>query len=127
MWQTIISIVPETLKSIFGIVDQVVVDKDKANQIKLEVLTTLAGKGATSWLAANAFAMAMLVNFGLVVVLELFGRQVPDWSLLIALLWLAGPVLNTLSKETIGKIMEVFHEYGNNKAGDNSPAAKTGG
>lgn len=107
MWDKILNAVPDFIKGVFGIVDKAVTDKDEANKIKLEILTTLAGKGATSWLAANAFSMAMLVNFSLVVVLSLLGRPVPEWSILIALCWLAGPLLNTLSRETIGKIVEM--------------------
>ena len=107
MWESLLNAVPDFVKGVFGIVDQAVTDKDKNNEIKLEILTTLAGKGATSWLAQNAFAMAMLANFGLVVGLSLFGKSVPEWSLIVALLWLAGPLLNSLSKETIGKIIEL--------------------
>ena len=130
MWETIISAVPDFFKGLFGIVDQAVTDKDKANQIKLEILTTIAGKGATSWLAANAFPLAMLANFGLVTVLSLLGRDVPEWALIIALAWLAGPLLNVLSKETIGKLVELVKGFKNeqrkNKAADNSSANKGG-
>ncbi|MFA5321968.1 MAG: hypothetical protein WC373_04785 [Smithella sp.] len=111
MWEKILTAVPDFIKGIFGIIDQTVTDKDAANQIKLEVLTTIAGKNATSWLAANAFPLAMLLNFGLVVSLSLFGRTVPEWALLVALLWLAGPLLNVLSTETIGKIIELVKNY----------------
>lgn len=111
MWEQILTAVPDFIKGLFGIVDKAVTDKDAANQIKLEILTTIAGKGATSWLAANAFPLAMLLNFGLVVSLSLFGRPVPEWSILVALLWLAGPLLNTLSKETIGKLLELVKQY----------------
>ncbi|MDD5110855.1 MAG: hypothetical protein PHI63_06645 [Patescibacteria group bacterium] len=123
MWTSILSAVPDFIQRVFGVVDQVVTDKDKANEIKLEVLTTLAGKGATSWLAKNAFSMAMLTNFGMVVVLSLFNRPVPDWALIVALLWLAGPLMNVLSKETIGRIMEVFHDT-KQRAGADTPAPK---
>jgi len=130
MWESLISAIPDTVKSIFGIVDKAVTDKDEANKIKLEILTTLAGKGATSWLAQNAFSLAMLVNFGLVVVLSLLNRDVPEWALIIALAWLAGPLLNTLSKDTIGKIVTLAREFRNERkqkqAGINSPAHKKG-
>lgn len=109
-WTGILSAVPDFVKGLFGIVDQAVTDKDRANEIKLEILTTLAGKGATSWLAQNAFALAMLANFGLVTVLELIGKQVPEWALIVALLWLAGPLLNTLSKETVEKISQLVND-----------------
>lgn len=111
MWETILNAVPDFIKSIFGIIDKTVTDKDVANQIKLEVLTTIAGKNATSWLASNAFPLAMLLNFGLVVSLSLFSRPVPEWALVVALLWLAGPLLNVLSKETIGKIVELVKNF----------------
>lgn len=125
MWQSIIAALPDAVKSVFGVVDKLIPDKDKAAQIKLEILTTVAGKGATSWLAQNAFALAMLANFGLVIVLSLIGKPVPDWSLLVALLWLAGPLMNTLSKETLGKLMELYHDSRTAKtAGDNTPAKK---
>jgi hypothetical protein len=132
MWDKIINILPDFVKGIFSTVDQLVVDKDAANQIKLEILTTVAGKGATSWLAQNAFSLAMLANFGMVVVLSLIGRTVPEWSIFVALIWLSGPLLNTLSKETLGKIIELVKDFKNEqrkqtKAGDISPATKTGG
>lgn len=129
MWDKLINVLPDFVKGIFGTVDQLVIDKDKANEIKMEILNTIAGKGATSWLAQNAFSLAMLVNFGLVVVLSLLNRTVPEWSIIIALAWLAGPLLNSLSKDTIGKIIEMAKEFNANKkqAGDNSPANKTGG
>jgi len=113
MWEKILTAVPDFIKGLFGIIDQAVTDKDAANQIKLEVLTTIAGKNATSWLASNAFPLAMLLNFGLVVSLSLFGRNVPEWALLVALLWLAGPLLNVLSKETLGKIIELVKNFQN--------------
>lgn len=111
MLENLINAVPDFVKGLFGIVDQAVTDKDRANELKVEILTTLAGKGATSWLAQNAFSMAMLANFALVVTLSLLGRVVPEWALIIALVWLAGPLLNTLSKETIGKIMELAKSF----------------
>jgi len=111
MWQSILTLMPDFIKRTFDVVDAAVTDKDAANQIKLEILTTIAGKGATSWLAQNAFPLAMLLNFGLVVSLSLFSRPVPEWALLVALLWLAGPLLNVLSKETIGKIIELVKAY----------------
>ena len=126
MWVNLINAVPDFIKSVFGIVDKAVTDKDENNKLKVEILTTLAGKGAASWLAANAFSLAMLANFALVVVLSLFNRQVPNWSLIIALLWLAGPLLNTLSKDAISKIMEIYHES-KHKDDDNSSSPKTGG
>jgi len=130
MWEGIISAVPDFFKGVFGIVDQAVTDKDAANKIKLEILTTLAGKGATSWLAQNAFSLAMLVNFGLVVVLSLLNRDVPEWALIIALAWLAGPLLNTLSKDTIGKIVTLAKEFRSERkqhqAGADIPAKKKG-
>lgn len=128
MWDTILTAVPDFFKGLFGIVDQAVTDKDKANQIKLEILTTIAGKGATSWLAANAFPIAMLSNFGLIVVLSLLDRAVPEWALIVALAWLAGPLLNVLSKETLGKIMEIAKDFKreqkNKPAGGDSPTTK---
>ena len=132
MWDKIINILPDFVKGIFSTVDQLVVDKDAANQIKLEILTTIAGKDATSWLAQNAFPLAMLVNFGLVVVLSLLNRDVPEWALIVALAWLAGPLLNVLSKETISKIIEFSKGFKDeqrkrNEAGDHSSAQKTGG
>lgn len=130
MWEGIISAIPDFFKGVFGIVDKAVTDKDEANKIKLEILTTLTGKGATSWLAQNAFSLAMLVNFGLVVMLSLLNRDTPEWALIIALAWLAGPLLNTLSKDTIGKIIELAKEFRSerksNKAGGNPPAKQGG-
>ncbi len=121
-WQAILTAVPEFLKGAFGIIDQAVVDKDRANEIKLELVTTLAGKGASSWLAQNAFALAMLLNFAVVMIMTLIGRQPPDWALIIALVWLAGPLLNALSKDTLGKIFELVE-----KTRADKPATKQGG
>jgi hypothetical protein len=124
MWENLINAVPDFIKGVFGIVDQAVTDKDENNKLKVEILTTIAGKGATSWLAANAFSLAMLTNFGLVVVLSLLNRTVPEWSIIIALAWLAGPLLNSLSKDTIGKILDMAKEFNakQKQASDNSPA-----
>ena len=131
MWQSILSIMPDFIKRTFDVVDQAVTDVDAANQIKLEILTTIAGKGATSWLAQNAFSMAMLANFGMVVVLSLIGKSVPEWSIFVALIWLAGPLLNSLSKETLGKIIELVRDFQDEQkrkqADNNLSAAKTGG
>lgn len=110
MWDNLINAVPDFIKSVFGIVDKAVTDKDENNKLKVEILTTIAGKGATSWLAQNAFAIAMLSNFSLVMILSLLGKTVPEWSLIIALAWLAGPLLNVLSKETVGKIVELVKQ-----------------
>lgn len=111
MWETILTALPDFIKSAFGIIDKAVTDKDAANQLKFDLVMTIAGKGATSWLAANAFSMAMLANFGLVVVLSLIGKTVPEWSIFVALIWLAGPLLNTLSRETLGKIIELVKDF----------------
>lgn len=111
MWEQLLTAVPDFFKGLFGIVDQAVTDKDKANQLKVDILMAIVGKGATSWLAANAFTLAMLTNFALVIILSLLNRAVPEWSLLVALLWLAGPLLNVLSKETLGKIIELVKGY----------------
>lgn len=131
MWTVISAILPDFIKRAFDVVDQAVTDKDANNKIKLEILTTIVGKGATSWLAANAFSLAMLANFGLVIVLSLIGKTVPEWSIFVALIWLAGPLLNTLSKETLGKIFELVKDFNREQrkqkqAGDNSPAKQGG-
>jgi hypothetical protein len=72
----------------------------------------------------------MLLNFGLVVSLSLLNRTVPEWSLWIAFLWLAGPLLNVLSKETLGKVLEIVKNFANEQkqkqAGSNPPATKKG-
>lgn len=130
MWEIISSVLPDFIKSAFGIIDKTITDKDAANQLKFDLVMTLAGKGASSWLAANAFSIAMLANFGMVVVLSLIGKTVPEWSIFVALVWLAGPLLNTLSKETLGKIIELVKDFKNEqkrKPADNSSANKTGG
>jgi len=132
MWTVISGILPDFIKRAFDVVDQAVTDKDENNKIKLEILTTISGKGATSWLAANAFSLAMLANFGMVVVLSLIGKTVPEWSIFVALVWLAGPLLNTLSKETLGKIIELVKDFNREQrkqksAGENTSATKTGG
>lgn len=107
MWTEAIAAIPEAVKSIFGIVDKCVVDKDRANEIKLSVLEGVMGTGSQHWLQANAFSIAMLVNYGMVITLTLTDRAVPEWALLVVLVWLAGPLINGLSKDTIGKLIEL--------------------
>jgi hypothetical protein len=106
-WTEIIPSAMEQLGKLFGIIDKSVTDKDEANKLKLETLKAVVGTGSTNWLQANAFSIAMLCNYAMVVSLTLMGKAVPEWSIVVALAWLAGPLLNGLSKETVGKLMEM--------------------
>ena len=110
-WSGRVSAIPDAIKGIFNVVDQAVTDKDKSNEIKLSVLQAITGQGSTHWLQANAFFVAMLVNYGMVVALSLLGKPVTEWSLIIALAWLVGPLLNGLSRDTIGKIIELAKQH----------------
>jgi len=119
LWGILAGSIPDALKGAFGIVDQLVTDKDQANALKAGLAETYAGKGSQYWLQANAFSLAMLANLGMVITLHFMGGDIPVWSLTIALLWLAGPLLNVLSKETIGKVVEMVKEYYKQKEGKN--------
>ncbi len=110
-WTGIVSAVPDAIKGIFNVLDQAITDKDKANEIKLSVLQAVTGQGSNHWLQANAFSIAMLGTYAMVVSLTLLGKAVPDWALLISLAWLAGPLLNGLSRDTIGKLTEIIKQH----------------
>ena len=111
MWTDLITPVSDALKSVFGLIDKAIPDKDKANEMKLDMAKAVMGIGSTNWIQANAFSIAMLVNFGFLVTMDILGKTAPVWSVWVALAWLAGPLLNTLSKETLGKIIELVKEY----------------
>ena len=83
-------------------------DKDEANKLKLETLKAVAGTGSTNWLQANAFSIAMLGNFYLMIVLVWMEKPVPKLSTLLVLAWAAGPLLNSLRKETLDKLMQIW-------------------
>jgi len=108
MWEQLLNVLPESLRSMFGIIDKIVPDKDKANQMKLSLFAMIQGQTAKYWLPSNAFSMVMLCNYGMIAYLTVMGMDVPEWALWLAGAWLLGPLLNTLSKETIGKLGELI-------------------
>lgn len=107
MWDKVIGAIPDSLKSIFGLIDKVVPDKDRANELKLEAVKVMAGHGSEYWLVAHAFTIAMLTNYGLVVVLTILQREVPLWTLIVALLWMTGPLINMLGRDTVKTIVDI--------------------
>ena len=106
-WSGVVSAIPDAIKSVFGLIDKAVPDATERDKIKLSILQGVMGVGSSSWLQANAFSIAMLCNYAMVVSLTLMGKAVPEWSIVVALAWLAGPLLNGLSRETVGKLMEM--------------------
>ena len=106
-WTEIIPSISESVGKLFGIIDKAVPDVTERDKLKVELLKGVMGTGSSHWLQANAFSVAMLVNYGMVTALTLLGKSVPEWSIIIALAWLAGPLLNGLSRDTIGKIIEL--------------------
>ena len=104
----LITAIPDALKSIFGLIDKAVPDRDKAYQMKFDLFAMIQGQTAKYWLPSNAFSMVMLCNYGMIAYLTVMGMDVPEWALWLAGAWLLGPLLNTLSKETIGKLGELI-------------------
>jgi hypothetical protein len=115
MWDKVISAIPDTLKSIFGLIDKAVPDATKANELKLEAVKIVSGHNSSYWLVANAFTIAMLINYALVMTLCILNREIPQWSLIVALLWLAGPLINMLGKDTVGTVIDMAKDYQKNK------------
>lgn len=112
-WTTIINAVPDTLKSIFGLIDKAIPDRAKADEMKHELFKIVQGQVATHWLPANAFTIVMLCNYGLVMWLTITGKDVPEWALWIFGAWVLGPLLNVLSRETIAKLGEIIKSWKN--------------
>lgn len=110
-WSTVISAVPETLKSLFGLIDKVVPDRAKADEMKFELFRVVQGHAAAHWLPANAFTIVMLCNYGLVMWLTITRQDPPEWALWVFGAWVLGPLLNTLSRETIAKLGEIIKSW----------------
>ncbi|MFB1502004.1 hypothetical protein [Thiocapsa sp. N5-Cardenillas] len=98
-WSGVVSAIPDAVKSLFGLIDKAVPDATERDKIKLSILQGVMGTGSSHWLQANAFPIAMLTNFFLVVGLSLMGKPVPEWCIYVALLWLAGPLASNMTKE----------------------------
>lgn len=110
-WSAILSAVPDTLKSLFGIIDKAVPDADQARQMKMDLFRMVQGESARYWLPANAFTLVMLCNYGLVMWLTMTSRDVPEWSLWIFGAWILGPLLNTLSRDTVAKLGDIIKSW----------------
>lgn len=103
MWDKILNAVPETLKNIFGIIDKVVTDKDKANELKVAV--ALSETNSRFWLPACWRSIAMLALTGMVIALEIMQRSVPEWAYVILGLGLVGHMLN---RDSVKQAKEIF-------------------
>jgi hypothetical protein len=110
-WTSLLNAVPETLKSLFGLIDKVVPDREKADEMKLQLFQLVQGQSAAHWLPANAFTVVMVCNYGMIMFLTVTGRNVPEWSLWVFGAWVLGPLLNTLSRETIAKLGEIVKSW----------------
>lgn len=105
MWEKLIGVLPDTLKSLFGIIDKAIPDRDKANELKVAV--ALAETNSKFWLAACWRPLAMLALTGMVIALEIMGRVVPEWAFIVVGLGLVG---HLLSKENIEAIRNIRKE-----------------
>lgn len=111
MWDKIVSAIPDTLKSIFGLIDKAVPDATKANELKIEAVKIVSGYNSNYWLVANAFTIVMLCNYAFIMVLFFLSRPIPPCALAIALFWLAGPLINMLGKDTVGVVINMVKDY----------------
>jgi len=102
-WFDIVTPVSDVLKRIFGIIDQVVEDKDKRNELKISI--ALAEANSRFWLAACWRPLAFLGIIGMIIVLEIMGRVVPEYAYVIAGLGLVG---HLLTKENVAQAKELF-------------------
>lgn len=110
-WSTLTNAIPDTLKSIFGLIDKAVPDRTKAEAMKFELFQLVQGHTAKHWLLANAFTLVMLCNYILVMWLTITGRDVPEWALWIFGAWVLGPLLNTLSRDTVAKLGDIIKSW----------------
>jgi hypothetical protein len=101
-WNEIVPSALEQLGKVFSIIDKSVTDKDKANELKLEMVKTIAG--------TKLFEIVMAANFVLLTAMTILDREPPLWSLIVFLLWAAAPIANTLSKEVIALVFRVVDE-----------------
>lgn len=99
------------LGKVLDIVSKAIPDKDKARETALEVFQLVQGRNAQYWLPANAFSIAMLANVGVVVYLTVVGEMVPQPLLIVMLAWLAGPLLNTLSRDTLKTLFDMAETF----------------
>ncbi len=102
-WWNIAKPVGDVIGRIFGVIDRVVEDKDAANKLKVELVRLVT--------ASKIFDMVMAANFALLAALTLMGREPPVWTLAVFLVWATGPLLNSLSKETVGRIWEIIKQH----------------
>jgi hypothetical protein len=102
MWEKILDVVPDTLKSLFGLIDKAIPDKDKANELKVAV--ALAETNSKFWLPACWRSIAMLALTGMVIALEIMERVVPEWAFIIVGLGLVGHLLSNENIEAIRNI-----------------------
>jgi hypothetical protein len=102
MWSKIIDVVPDTLKSLFGLIDKAIPDKDTANELKVAV--ALAEANSKFWLAACWRPIAMLALTGMIITLEIMGRVVPEWAYVVVVIGLVGHMLSKENLEAIKNI-----------------------
>ena len=102
MWDKIATVIPDALKNVFGLIDKMIPDKDKANELKVAV--ALAESNSKFWLAACWRPAAMLGLTGMIIALEIMGRAVPEWAFVVVGLGLVG---HLMSKENIEMIKNI--------------------
>jgi len=102
-WFDIVTPVSDVLKRIFNIVDKTVTNKDERNRLKISI--ALAEANSQFWLAACWRPLAMLGIIGMIIVLEIMGRPVPEYAYVIAGLGLVG---HLLTKENVAQAKELF-------------------
>ena len=98
----------DSIKSIFGIIDKAIPDATQANAIKLKLVEYAMGVESKYWLSANVFAIVMLCNYITISILTILGKEVPDYMFLVFIVWAIGPILNSLNKETIARLIEFY-------------------
>lgn len=108
MWTKFLEKLPDVVTQFFGLIDKNITDKDEALKRKIEFLSIISGKDSKYWLPANAFTIMILSLFYIVCYLVIMGKSVPSACLWILGAYMLGPLLNNLSKETLGKLSEII-------------------
>jgi len=99
------------LGKIIDVVGKLIPNREKAQQAAVEIFTLVQGQGQKYWLPANAFTVVMLVNYGLLVYLTIMRLEVPVVVVTAAIAWTVGPLLNCLSKDTVGRVFDLIKAY----------------
>ena len=106
----IVSAIP-VINKIVDALAKFIPDKEKAQAAATEIFTLVQGQNAKYWLPANAFTIVMLCNYGLLVYLTVMRLDIPPVVIVAAVAWTVGPLLNCLSKDTLGKLMELVKGF----------------